>query len=67
MPKKNYNELTAARVKHVTDPGIYSDGGGLFLRVAKDTSRSWFVRFRLNGVSNPPQHQHRTLSGDGSC
>ena len=53
MPKKLYNALSAGFVRTVKKPGVYTDGNGLSLRVAKDSGRSWFVRYRLKGVSNP--------------
>src|SRR5688500_11727283 len=31
--------------------GLYSDGGGLCLRVSSATARSWVYRFMLNGVA----------------
>jgi hypothetical protein len=30
-------------------PGMYSDGGGLYLQVARGGSRSWIFRYRFKG------------------
>jgi integrase len=46
------NKLTAAMVRQ-SKPGVYADGGGLYLQVTKGKDgkpkRSWFVRVRLPG------------------
>ena len=34
-------KLTAAKLKALTKPGMYSDGGTLFHRVAPGGSKSW--------------------------
>ena len=41
--------LTAARVKAVTKPGRYADGGGLYLNVAAGGSKSWVQRITIDG------------------
>jgi integrase len=43
--------LTSLAVKNITEPGIYHDGGGLYLQVSplSKGSKSWFLRYRLNG------------------
>ncbi len=33
------------------DPGLFGDGGGLYLQVSKSCTKSWLFRFRLNGRS----------------
>lgn len=57
---RTINKLSAAFVAKVTKPGMYGDGGGLWLQVAKSTSRdavgtdvtkSWIFRFMLAGKS----------------
>lgn len=45
------NKLTAAGVAKETKPGLYSDGGGLYLQVAKGASKSWIFRFMIAGKS----------------
>src|SRR5437879_4322378 len=42
------NRLSAARVVSELAPGLYGDGGGLWLRVAGG-SKSWVFRFKRNG------------------
>ena len=42
--------LTAAKVKELTNPGRYGDGGGLYLSIAKAGSKSWVVRLRIDGT-----------------
>lgn len=41
--------LTAARVKALTKPGRYGDGGGLWLQVRGPTQKSWLLRYRWHG------------------
>ena len=41
------NKLTARGVAAVKLPGLYSDGGGLYLQVARGGSKSWVYRFML--------------------
>ena len=41
--------LTAARVKSITKPGRYGDGGTLFLVVAPRGSKSWVQRITIDG------------------
>ena len=41
--------LTAARVKALSTPGLHGDGGTLYLRVAPGGSRSWIQRLTING------------------
>lgn len=40
------HKLTAVQVKNQKAPGMYSDGGGLYLRVTKTGSKSWMFRWR---------------------
>ncbi len=41
-------KLTALEVTHAKAPGMYADGGGLYLRVGPKGSKSWIYRFDLN-------------------
>lgn len=43
------NKLSAAGVAKESAPGLYSDGGGLYLQVAKGGSKSWIFRFMIAG------------------
>ena len=49
MRRTLHRELTPAQVKTLSEPGRYSDGGGLMLRVARDASKAWYLRYRING------------------
>ena len=42
-------QLTAAKVKAVTEPGRYGDGAGLYLYIAPSGSKSWVQRIVVNG------------------
>ena len=41
--------LTAKQVERETRPGYYFDGAGLYLQIAKGGSKSWILRYTLNG------------------
>lgn len=49
MPKTKHNALTAAKVRTVTDPGFYTDGNGLTLRVDLRGNKAWYQRVTVNG------------------
>ena len=42
--------LTAAKVRELSKPGRYGDGGGLNLSIAKGGSKSWVMRLRVDGT-----------------
>jgi hypothetical protein len=44
-----HGKLSALAVKHATKRGLYGDGGGLYLSVAKNGSKSWILRYRMGG------------------
>jgi hypothetical protein len=49
---REFNKLTARLVTNAKKPGLYGDGGGLWLQVAqihKNVTKSWAFRFMLNG------------------
>src|SRR5262245_5324948 len=46
---RTLNRLTAREVATATQPGMYADGAGLYLRVARSGARSWCLRFMLEG------------------
>lgn len=39
--------LTALKVERTKQPGMYADGGGLYLRVTAERARSWVLRYML--------------------
>lgn len=48
MPSRARNKLSARQVATLTEPKVYSDGGGLYLRV-RASGRSWFYIGTLDG------------------
>ena len=42
-------KLTALKVKSLKDPGMYSDGDGLNLKVTTTGTKSWVLRYTING------------------
>lgn len=43
------NKLNVKRIAALTTPNVYSDGGGLYLRVRKSGTKSWLYIGMLNG------------------
>ena len=43
------DRLKALQVKRIEEPGIYHDGGGLYLQVSTAGTKSWLFRYRLQG------------------
>src|SRR5437588_10194586 len=41
--------LTARRVQALKAPGLYADGGGLYLQVVPTGAKTWIFRFQLRG------------------
>ena len=48
MPSRARNKLSARQVATLTEPNVYSDGGGLYLRI-RTSGRSWFYIGTLDG------------------
>ena len=48
---KKVDALTAKVVRETSKPGLYSDGFGLYLQVAKGGSKSWIFRYMMGGKS----------------
>lgn len=48
MPSRARNKLSARQVATLTKPNVYSDGGGLYLRI-RTSGRSWIFIGTLNG------------------
>ena len=42
-------KLTAIKIEKAKRPGMYGDGGGLYLRVTDDGEKNWVFRFMLSG------------------
>ena len=49
MANVKHNLLNAAKVKNLTDPGTYTDGDGLTLRVSDTGAKSWVMRLTVDG------------------
>src|SRR4051812_24307099 len=46
---RTIGRLTALRISRALKPGMYPDGGGLYLQVTPSAAKSWIYRFSLNG------------------
>lgn len=49
MSRRAPGQLSALKVSRTREPGLYADGGGLYLQVTNAEARSWIFRFMLNG------------------
>lgn len=47
--RRGPGQLSALVVSRTREPGLYADGGGLYLQVTHADARSWIFRFMLNG------------------
>ena len=43
-------KLTALKVESLSSAGRYSDGGGLYLNISKEGTKSWLYRYQLQGA-----------------
>lgn len=48
MPKKAAG-LSARKVETIRTPGLFADGGGLYLQVTESGAKTWVYRFKLAG------------------
>ena len=46
---RKMKQLTAVAVAKKKEPGLYADGGGLYLRIGPTGAKSWIFRFMLDG------------------
>ena len=49
MMVRKINRLPTLTVTRTKKPGMYPDGGGLYLQVTKTGAKSWIYRFMLGG------------------
>src|SRR5260370_22391436 len=42
-------KLTALAVRQAKQPGLYGDGGGLFLQASQGGAKSWVFRYKVAG------------------
>ena len=50
---RSLKRLTALRVSRTVRPGLYADGGGLYLQISGSGPRSWIFRYRMGGRKTP--------------
>ncbi len=48
-----FQRLTALKVARLKAPGLYADGGGLYLQIKAAGARSWVFRYRTGGRKTP--------------
>lgn len=46
---RRINQLTARSIATIKDPGLHGDGNGLYLKVTKQSTRSWVFRYMKAG------------------
>ena len=46
---RKMKQLTAVAVAKKKEPGLYADGGGLYLRIGPTGAKSWIFRYMLDG------------------
>jgi len=46
---RTLNRLTAIHVTRTKKPGVYRDGGGLYLQVSRTLAKSWLFRYMRQG------------------
>ena len=46
---RSLSRLSAFFVGRAKEPGMYADGGGLYLQVSRSGTKSWIFRYALNG------------------
>ncbi|WP_306114185.1 MULTISPECIES: site-specific integrase [unclassified Roseovarius] len=60
------NNLTARKVQTAKEPGMYSDGLGLYLCVAPGGTKSWILRTTIKGRRTASGNPYRVEIGLGS-
>ncbi|HUF80767.1 MAG TPA: Arm DNA-binding domain-containing protein, partial [Burkholderiales bacterium] len=46
MGTRQLNRLSARTITAKSSPGLYCDGGGLYLQIAPSGSKTWIFRYR---------------------
>ncbi len=49
MARRRFGKLSVVRINSLKEPGLFSDGGGLYLRVSPNLTKSWVFRFKEAG------------------
>lgn len=55
MGQRQLNRLTARTVTTRTCPGLYCDGGGLYLQITPSGNKSWILRY-CSPITKKPRH-----------
>src|SRR5215510_14441430 len=56
------HRLSNLKVEHAKQPGMYADGGGLYLRVAEGGSKQWIFRYAGYDPSHKRSYRLRDMS-----
>jgi integrase len=48
---RSLHKLTPIAIKNAKKPGLYGDGGGLYLQVSQSGTKAWLYRFMRHGVA----------------
>jgi len=48
---RSLHKLTPIAIKNAKKPGLYGDGGGLYLQVSQCGTKAWLYRFMRHGVA----------------
>lgn len=49
---RTIGKLTALKVDKTKSPGMYGDGGGLYLRITSEGTKNWVYRYMLHGKAH---------------
>src|SRR5215467_7176836 len=49
MTARTLHRLNALKVQRAKQPGMYADGGSLYLRIAPGGSKQWVFRYSIEG------------------
>jgi hypothetical protein len=52
MAVRTTGRLTALKVEKAKRPGMYADGGGLYLRITAEGTKNWVYRYMLAGKAH---------------
>ena len=47
---RQLNRLGVKRIEAMTKPGLFADGGGLYVQVSPQKTKSWVFRYQIAGV-----------------
>jgi len=58
---REIGKLSALAVKNQNKPGLYGDGGGLYLQVTEVTAKTWIFRYMMAGKRRDMGLVHRFI------